>query len=103
MSLTTEQITHAGGDLAANLELSGLTREEVGAALDFGPRRLAETLRLGPASEPADVWLLRDFLDRAVRERKHGRATWKVLTDAARADAARWFALHTPPAPPGPA
>lgn len=100
MSLSTAQVARTGRELAANLELSGLTSEEVALALDFAPRRLAETLRVGPASEPADVWLLRDFIDRAVRERAHAPAEWTVLTDRARTEATRWFALTAPPEPP---
>ncbi len=97
MSLNREEIARTGRELAANLELSGLDRDAVSDALDFSERRLAETLRVGPASDPVDVWLLRDYLDRAVRDVGAGPAEWSVLTDRARAAATQWFALRTAP------
>ncbi|WP_062460928.1 DUF2316 family protein [Demequina soli] len=97
MSLTRTEVARTGRELAANLERSGITREQAADDLGFSARRLTETLRVGPASDPADVWLLRDYLDRAIRERGDIPQAWTVLTDEARLRAARWFALRTAP------
>ncbi len=97
MSLNRTEIARTGLELTANLERSGITREDVARDLGFSARRLTETLRVGPASDPADVWLLRDYLDREIRERGEMPHPWTVLTDHARESATRWFALRTPP------
>ncbi|WP_062385113.1 DUF2316 family protein [Demequina iriomotensis] len=97
MSLTRTEIARTGLELTANLERSGLSRATAAIDLGFSERRLAETLAVGPASDPVDVWLLRDYLDRAIREHGDEPAPWNVLTEAAHTQASRWFALREAP------
>ncbi|WP_062520153.1 DUF2316 family protein [Demequina silvatica] len=97
MSLNRTEVARTGVELTANLERAGITREQVLEDLQFSERRLKETLRVGPASDPADVWLLRDYLDRAIRERGDVPQAWTVLTDQARQRATHWFALREAP------
>ena len=86
----------------ANLVHSGLTPPIVATALGHTSARLGDTLHISPAPHPADVWLLRDFLDQAVRDRGATPEPWTVLTGVSRAVASRWFSLRTaPPTPAG--
>ncbi len=95
MSLNREQTARAGRDLATQMALAGLSSENLAATLGFGERRLAETLRVGPASDPVDVWACRDLIDATLRAAGLEPA-WEVLTDKARISATQWFALRTP-------
>ncbi|MDN4477330.1 DUF2316 family protein [Demequina sp. SYSU T00039] len=97
MSLNREQTARAGREIAANLALAGLSPETIAQTLEFSPRRAAETLRVGPAADPVDVWAVRDLLDATIRGAGAEPAPWEVLTDKARVAAAQWFALRTPP------
>jgi hypothetical protein len=102
VSLDREETARTSRELAANLDLAGLAPATVAASLGFSEDRLRETLAVSPASRPADVWLLRDFLDQVVRDRGGRPEPWTVLTDEARRAAETWFALRPPPATPGP-
>ena len=96
MSLIRTEVSRPGVELAANLERAGIPREQVAADLGFTARRLTETVRVGPAADPADVWLLRDYLDRTIRVQGRVPEPWVALDETARLRAAHWFALRTP-------
>ncbi|MDF8266128.1 DUF2316 family protein [Luteipulveratus flavus] len=97
MSLDHDERERTRRELRANLELSGLDRQAVASALDLTTDRLDATLDVTPTSRPADVWLLRDFLDRAIRDQGGEPHPWSVLTDDGRRRAARWFRLREAP------
>ena len=96
--LTHAQTRATRDELLANLDLSGLDRESLGAAVGFDPERLDRTLQMRKA-DPSDVWLLRDFLDQVIRDRGRTPRPWTVLINH---DIARqWFTIYpTPPTPP---
>lgn len=100
MSLHREETARTSRELTANLHRTGLSAETVAETLGFTGDQLDRTLRVTAAADPADVWLLRDFLDRAVRDQGARPQPWTVLTDSARAAASRWFSLRTPPPTP---
>jgi hypothetical protein len=97
MSLTAEEQQRTSSELRANLALSGLMPGDVQAALGFGAGQLAQTLSVGPAASPADVWLLRDYLEQRVLALGGTPVPYTVLTAQARHMAAGWFRLRPVP------
>ena len=97
MSLNSEQREGTRNELRANLESCGLTPGAVAEELGFTPERLEVALAVGADSNPADVWMLRDFLESAVRSVGGTPARYSVLTETARSDAQRWFGLPVRP------
>ena len=93
MSLNEEQREGTRRELAKNLELSGRTSAAIALELDWDPTRVAHTLAIDESSDPADVWMLRDALERAVRERGGVPERYSVPTDAPHRSAQRWFGL----------
>ncbi|MDQ2758122.1 MAG: DUF2316 family protein, partial [Actinomycetota bacterium] len=81
MSLTTQETARTSRELVANLVQSGVDAATVAATLNFSAERLARTVGVTHDSRPADVWLLRDFLDQVNRDRGHTPIPWSVLTD----------------------
>ena len=100
MSLTEQQRERTAQELAANLELAGLSIEQVCAALRFNQRQARATLAVRGV-DPADVWLLRDHLERAVLDAGRTPVSFTVLTEAARPAAGRWFGVQPKPGRPG--
>lgn len=93
MSLTAAERARTSAELRANLELSGLTASQAGAALGFSARQLDEALSVSPAR----VWLLRDYLEQRVRAAGGSPVACTVLTEQARQLAAGWFGVQPPP------
>lgn len=92
MSLTSRERTQTARELRANLELSGLDREQLGRLTGWDDVHLDATLSLERA-DPADVWKLRDLLERAVRDAGRQPVPFTVLTESARAAARGWFGI----------
>ena len=101
MTLNAEQREGTRGELGHNLGLSELTPESIAAELGFTPERLASTLEVSESSDPVDVWMLRDFLEDAVRRAGGRPVRYTVLTETSRADAQRWFGLPSRRETPG--
>ena len=99
MSLTDQQRDRTAQKLAANLELAGLTIEQLCAVVSFTERQAQATLAVGRA-DPADVWLLRDVLERAALDAGRVPVPFTVLTEAARPAARRWFGVQPKPGLP---
>lgn len=97
MSLSTEQQARTRGELLANFDLTGLTREQVQTDLGFTAQQLCDTLHLRSGSHPADVWLLRDYLDQHLRAQGPEPVPFTVLTETARLAASLWFTLRRAP------
>lgn len=97
MSLTTAQQSRTRKELLENHRLSGLTVQDLQTNLGFGAQRLDDTLHLRPASDPADVWILRDYLEQEILARGCTPVPFTVLTVAARAAAAQWYRLRPAP------
>ncbi len=66
MSLNDAERSRTRRELQHNLELSGLTHSQAANDLGFSLQRLHDTLTLAVANDPADVWQLRDYLEKAV-------------------------------------
>ena len=97
MSLTAEEQQRTCAELRANLALTGLADADVAAVLGFSAGQLAETLALGRASQPADVWLVRDYLEQRVLASGRTPVPFTVLTEQSRQLAAGWFRLRQAP------
>jgi hypothetical protein len=101
MSLTAAQQQRTSSELRANIALSGLSAGDVQAALGFTAERLEQVLSVGPAASPADVWLLRDYLEQRVLAQGGTPVPYTVLTSQARQLAAGWFRLRPVPGAQG--
>lgn len=97
MSLNSEQREGTRNELRHNLELCELTVETIAVELGFTESRLEATFDVGEDSDPVDVWMLRDFLEKTVREGGGTPERYSVLTETARSDAQRWFGLPVRP------
>ncbi|MBU2664471.1 DUF2316 family protein [Actinoplanes bogorensis] len=93
MSLNEAERQRTKDELARNLELSGLSEVAAAAALGYAPDRLRDALSVDGA-DPVDVWEVRDFVERAVRESGREPVAFTVLTEDARVRAEGWFPLR---------
>ena len=102
MSLDAEELSRTRAELAAHLARTSLTPAEVAADLAFDEARLDEArldAALNPtgSGDPSDVWLLRDYLEHAVRDAGGEPVPFTVLTTQSRRMAERWFVLRATP------
>lgn len=93
MSLSSQQRAITRTELQTNLELSGLSRTELEQKLGLDAHRVSDALQVADA-EPADVWLLRDYLERVIQARGGIPHPYSYLTAEMRAAAERWFPLR---------
>jgi hypothetical protein len=98
VSLTNAEQRATADELRANLELSGLTSEQVATDLSLTVKQLDAIFAVKRA-RPEDVWWLRDYLERAVRDAGREPHPYTSLTPEMRGAAAAWFPLRTPPEP----
>lgn len=92
MSLNQSEVKRTGEELRAHFEVSGLTREELGARAGLPASDVDAVLVMSGAS-PVEVWAVRDVLNAVVLENGTPLAPWSVLTDSARLRAQQWFSL----------
>lgn len=99
MTLKPAEREATSEQLAASLELSGLSREQVREDLGFTDDELDAALELRELVDPVDVWVLRDYLELAVREAGADPVAFTVLTEEARTQAYQWYVLREVPRP----
>lgn len=97
MSLNGADRAQASQELMASYNLAGLSRDDIQRDLGLTPHQLERELAVRPTSDPVQMWLLRDYLDRTIRERGRKPAAYTVLTDTARAAAAQRLRLRPAP------
>lgn len=97
MSLNQEELRRTSAELRGNLELSGLTGAVVAADLGFTADQLEDLLALQESQDPVNVWLLRDYLEQAVRDTGREPQPFTVLTTRNRRMARMWFRLRRAP------
>ncbi len=97
MSLNGVERKQTSVERKANFTLSGVSAEDVQSHLRFSSHDFDETLNVSAASDPVNIWLLRDHLEILARDKGLVPVPYRVLTEAARAAADRWFPLRTPP------
>lgn len=90
MSLNHHERTATSQELRSNLQLSALSLQEVQTELGMNAARLQATLAVA-AAQPADVWLLRDYLERVIYARGVSPRPYSALTPDMRGAAGRWF------------
>lgn len=95
MSLNAVSRRRTAHEFEANLAASGITRSELRERTGLDERRFdaAFAVRVGVA-DPVDVWLVRDALERAVRDAHAPLTEFSVLTEQMRAAAAGWFGVR---------
>lgn len=91
MSLTDRERAATAREIAANLELSGLTLDQLGELTGLGRARLEAALAVTQSRHPADVWLVRDAVEAAAKDAGSTPVPYSVLTDEMRGAAERWF------------
>lgn len=99
MTLKPAERQATSEQLAANFERSGLTREQVCVDLEFSDDELDAALELRELVDPVDVWVLRDYLELAVRQAGAEPVEFTVLTEEARTEAYKWYILRDAPQP----
>jgi len=97
MSLNSAELVRTRAELTANLDLTGLTRDQVAADLGYDAARLRAALEPDGAGDPVDVWQLRDYLNQAVRDAGRTPVPFTVLTERSRLRARMWFHLREAP------
>ncbi|GAB2673079.1 hypothetical protein GCM10027169_38630 [Gordonia jinhuaensis] len=98
MSLNARERHRTSDELGANLVISGLTTEELRQRLGFTTGQL-DAAMAARTSDPAEVWLVRDYLESVIARRGATPFPYSVLTEDARRMAQIWFDLATPPPP----
>ncbi|NDZ92914.1 DUF2316 family protein [Streptomyces sp. SID6673] len=97
MSLDDAQRRRTSDELRRNADLCGLTHGAMAADLGFTTDHLREVVALSGPQDPVDVWLLRDYLEQAVRDAGRDPEPFTVLTPASRRMARMWFRLRPAP------
>ncbi|MDO9356734.1 MAG: DUF2316 family protein [Solirubrobacteraceae bacterium] len=97
MSLTFAHRQATSSELRANLALSGLTPATVERELGLSHEQFETLIDMTMQAKPHEVWLLRDFLELAVREAGREPAPYSVLTPEMREAARRWFSRSRRP------
>ncbi|MEU3733861.1 DUF2316 family protein [Streptomyces sp. NPDC033538] len=97
MTLNAAERHRTSEEFAQNLALTGLAPHDVAADLAFTPERLRHTLDVDAASDPVDVWQLRDYLQQAVLDAGGTPVPYTVLNDRSRLKARLWFRLRSAP------
>lgn len=92
VSLTESQREQTARELRANLALSGLDEESLERTTGWTAERVAATLDVRGAA-PADVWRLRDVLERAVVAAGRTPVRFTVLTESSREAAREWYGI----------
>ena len=91
MSLNRRERETTARELDNNLALTGLTRAQVRERTGLPPERFQAALEVNAVMDPADVWLVRDTIEDAVREEGKTPLPYSKLTDSMRRAAAAWF------------
>ncbi|GAA1391293.1 DUF2316 family protein [Luteococcus peritonei] len=99
MSLDESQRRRTAEEFRANLELAELQEHHFREDLGMEPDELAAIVAMDPGVRSDRVWLLRDYLDAAVRLRGRTPRPWATMTEPARAAADAWFGLAQAPTP----
>ncbi|RAX45402.1 DUF2316 domain-containing protein [Arthrobacter sp. AQ5-06] len=99
VSLNRSERLRTSQELASNFRQAGLTSSKVQADLGFTEEQLNDTLTLSQFSDPVNIWILRDYLERAVISAGGTPAPYSVLTEQGRARADIWFGLRPVPEP----
>lgn len=93
MSLNEQERARTAQELSAHADALGLTHEQIAQKAGLGADAVDGILSMA-SGDPVATWAVRDVLDAEARRRGVDAGGWSVLTDAARVQATRWFALR---------
>lgn len=79
--------------MRANLDLADLDTATLAAQLGLSTAAVADELGIGPASDPAPVWRLRDHLKSAARAADAEPHEYSYLPERMRSAAQVWFGV----------
>ena len=79
MSLTAEQNIQTSRELRANLEISGLTLDQIAEALDLAREQVEDALAMNDAVNPTHAWMLRDYLIEVIENEDKTPVPFTVL------------------------
>jgi len=94
MSLDRDERRTTSAELHANLDLAGLTVDDVAHDLGLPPADVRDALGITPATSPVLVWKLRDHLEAAARAAGHDPVPYTHLPEHMRAAARGWFGVE---------
>lgn len=77
--LSAKQLRNTSTELHQNHELSGLSLETIRSDLGFSQRELEAAFELTPGNSPTNVWKLRDYLERKVKEQGKNPVPFSAL------------------------
>lgn len=93
MSLNAHQRRVTSSELRANLDLAGLDTATLAAQLGLSTAAVEDALDIGPATDPALVWRLRDHLESAARAAGAQPHAYTYLPERMRSAAQAWFGV----------
>jgi len=80
MSLTVKQFEQTRIEMAKNFEIAGLTPEMIQTDLGLNTQDFKNALEVTPRHNPTNVWKLRDYLEKKIREQGKEPCPFTVLT-----------------------
>ena len=84
MSANAERFELTKWEMAVNYDILGATPQAIQADLKFSKEEFDRALSVAPGFNPADVWKLRDYLERRIKEQGKKLITFTALVKKAR-------------------
>ena len=83
MSANAERFELTKWEMAVNYDILGATPQAIQADLKFSKEEFDRALSVAPGFNPADVWKLRDYLERRIKEQGKKPISFTALTKKA--------------------
>ena len=84
MSANAERFELSRWEMGVNFDILGATPQAIQADLKFSKEAFDRALAVAPGFNPADVWKLRDYLERRIKEQGKKPITFTALVKKAR-------------------
>ncbi|MDD7582695.1 DUF2316 family protein [Corynebacterium sp. 32222D000AT] len=96
MSLNNKERQAAAAEIAENLRRAGIDEPALQALTGLPDGRFAAALNVTAACDPADVWLVRDAVVKAVVDAGAEPYPFSKMADSMRDAAGKWFGYQRP-------